>query len=79
MVMAAAGVAGFCLVRRLRRPSTSAGVQIATTTSIAGVVGAFILQYGMRHLPFFVRQLWAAQQTRAASVGPELPEASASA
>ncbi len=79
MVMAATGVAGFCFARRLRRPSSSAGVRIATTSSVAGVVGAFILQYGMRHLPFLVRQLWAARQTGAARVDSGLSEASASA
>jgi hypothetical protein len=79
MVMAVAGVAAFCLARPLRRASSSGVVGIATTSSVAGVVGAFILQYGMRHLPFFLRQVWTVWQARVARAAPDLSKASASA
>ncbi len=74
LVMATAGVAGFWLTRRRRATASSAGARIATASSVAGVVGAFIVQYGMRHLPFFLQQVWAAQQARVARAAPELSE-----
>ena len=77
-VMATAGVAGFWLTRRLRATSSPAEVRIATKVSVAGVVGTLIVQYGMRYLPVFFHQIWAASQARADRAGPELSKASGS-
>lgn len=76
LIAAAGGLYGFWLARRpqptaTKTPtSTSASTSTAVaTTSVAGVVLAFIVRYVMQHLPFILRQLWAVRQRRAARVG----------
>lgn len=61
LVGGAAGIAGFCLVRRprLRSAASTAGVTVAATATLAGLLRAYALRYGMHYLPVILRQLWA--------------------
>lgn len=74
LVAGAAGLLGIWLARRPQPQATSssAGVAVAATTSAVGLVLAFIVRYGMQHLPLILQQVRAAWQSRAARVGPEL-------
>jgi len=75
----AAGLLGFWIARRPQpgANSSSDGVRVAATASVASLVLAFIVRYGMRHLPVILEHAWAAWQRRAASVGPELSKSPA--
>jgi hypothetical protein len=74
LAAAAAGLLGFWLARQLKRrarsSSTSAGA--VGTASIASLVGAFIMRYGMQYLPFVVQQVQAAQRGDAAPIVPDM-------
>ncbi len=73
LVAGAAGLLGFWLARRPQPLATfsSDGVGVATTTSRAGLVLAFIMRYGMRLLPFILNQFratWRSPMTKNAKV-----------
>ena len=74
LVAGAAGLFGFWLARRPQPQATSPsdGATVAPTTSVAGLVLAFIVRYAMQRLPFILRQVWAARQKRATRVGPDM-------
>ena len=78
LVAGAAGLFGFWLARRPQPQATSPsdGATVAPTTSVAGLVLAFIVRYAMQLLPFILQQVWAAQQKRAARVGPDMSKTS---
>jgi len=69
-----AGLLGFWLARRLKPRASSPPVGAGTvgTVSAAGLLGAFIMRYGMQYLPFVVQQVRAARRERAAPAVPEL-------
>ena len=73
LIAGAAGLLGFWIAHRPqpRTASSSAGVGTAATASAASLVLAFIVRYGMQHLPVILQHAWAAWQRRAASVAPE--------
>lgn len=79
VVAGAAGLLGFWLARRPqpRATSSSDGVGVATTTSAAGLVLAFIMRYGMQRLPLVLQHIWAARQKRPAQAGPDISKSSA--
>ena len=70
----AACLLGFWLWRRPRPQATSssAGAGVAATASVAGLLGAFVVRYGMQYLPFILRQARAAQQKRVTRANPDL-------
>jgi hypothetical protein len=74
LVVGVAGLLSFWLARKPQPPATSspAGVSVATTASVAGLAGAFIVRYAMKHLPFVLQQAWAVRQKHAARTGREL-------
>ena len=78
LVAGAAGLFGFWLARRPQPQATSPsdGATVAPTTSVAGLVLAFIVRYAMQRLPFILQQVWAARQKRAARVGPDMSKTS---
>lgn len=64
-LVGAAGLAGFWMGRL---PKSAPPLQEASGTKIASfafIVRAFIVRYGMDHLPFVLTQVWAARQRRA--------------
>jgi hypothetical protein len=67
---------GFWLARRPQPQSTSSpdGAAVAKTTSVAGVVLAFIMRYGMQRLPVILQQVWTAWQKRASRIDPDMPK-----
>jgi hypothetical protein len=71
LVVGAGGLFGMWLARRLHTKPASAGGSVATTTSAAGLVSAFIGRYVMRRLLLGLRQVWAARQKNAARAGPD--------
>jgi hypothetical protein len=79
VVAGVAGLLGFWLARRPqpRATSSSDGVGVATTTSAAGLVLAFIMRYGTQRLPFIFQQVRRAWQKRAARVGTPVPKSPA--
>jgi hypothetical protein len=71
-VLAASGVVGFFLARRPKKVQVSSApsetASVAATTSLAGVILAFIVRYVMQRLPFILQRVWALRrQDRAAS------------
>ncbi|MCK6369928.1 MAG: hypothetical protein L6Q83_01170 [Gammaproteobacteria bacterium] len=62
LAAAAAGLLGFWLARRSKPQtgSSSAGTNVVSTASVASLVGAVIMRYGMQYLPFLVQQVRAA-------------------
>ena len=70
-VAGAAGLLGYWLARRQppqRVAPSSEGLAIAATTSVAGLVLAFVVRYAMQHLPSVLEQLWAARHPRVTPV-----------
>jgi hypothetical protein len=65
LVAAAAGVAGFCFTRRRYAAPSSAGVRVATATTIVVWARQAIVRYGMQLLPVLLQRLCAAWQKRA--------------
>jgi hypothetical protein len=60
----AAGLLGFWIARRPQPVATSHEAGVARIASTAFLVRAFVVRYGMDHLPFILRQVWAAWQKR---------------
>ena len=74
MVAAGAGLFGFWLARGPRAPSrrgSSRTEGAAASPSGASVVAAFVVRYGMQHLPFILQQI---MQKRRESPSAERPE-----
>ena len=67
-------------LRRMRTPdplrsfALCDSAQSAKTTSVAGVMLAFITRYGMRRLPMILQQVWTAWQKRASRIDPDMPK-----
>ena len=59
VVAGAAGLIAFWMARR-HSPRAPSSAGVAGTTSVAGLVGAFVLHYITQQLPFVVRQVRAA-------------------
>jgi hypothetical protein len=76
LVAAAAGLLVLWLARRPQATSLADGVGIATTTSAAGLVLAFIVRHAMQRLPFILSQVWAARQKHTARVAPVMSKSS---
>jgi hypothetical protein len=67
---------GFWLARQPQPQSTSAfdGAAAAKTTSVAGVMLAFIMRYGMQRLPMILQQVWTAWQKKTSRIDPDMPK-----
>ena len=66
VTVGAAGLLGFWLALRPRRQaaaSTSTGVKVAATSSVASLVLGFLLRYGLRRLPLYLDQLLLRRRT----------------
>jgi hypothetical protein len=76
LIAGTAGPVGFWLARQPQPQSTSAfdGAAAAKTTSVAGVMLAFIMRYGMQRLPMILQQVWTAWQKRASRIDPDMPK-----
>lgn len=73
LVAGAAGLLGFWLARRRPQPQAtpaSDGAAIVTSTSVAGLVLALIVRYGMQRLPSVLQRLWAARRQPVTPVDP---------
>ena len=70
LIAVGAGLLGFWLARRSRSPSRRSsprGESTVATPSAAGLLAAFMMRYGMQHLPFILQQFTTAVQRRGAA------------
>ena len=74
LVAVSAGVLGFWFARQsqLRAPVTPADGAAVAKTSAAGLALAFVTRYGVRWLPFIVRQIKSASEKRAGRTGADI-------
>jgi hypothetical protein len=73
-VAGAAAIFGYWLTRRPRPQTVSASDRASDvrTAPAAAFILAFIVRYAKQHLPAILRQVWAAQQNRAAHANSDL-------
>jgi hypothetical protein len=76
LVAGAAASIGVWPARQPRLQSTPAfdGAAAAESPSVAGVMLAFIMRYGMQRLPMILHQVLAAWQSRASRIDPDMPK-----
>ena len=74
LIAGTAGPVGFCLARQPQSTSAFDGAAAAKTTSVAGVMLAFIMRYGMQRLPMILQQVWTVWQKRASRIDPDMPK-----
>ena len=79
LIVAAGGLLGFWLVRgrRPQAPYASGPVAVAATTSVAGLVMAFVLRYAAQNIPLILQRVWVAAQKRSSRVDPNRSKLSA--